>query len=241
MLRFISMRLILVLLLLVGSSPVFAVEDECVILLHGLGRTASSMLRIELELEDEGYIVWNRSYPSRQKTIEELTVTVGNAIEYCRAHKVNTIHFVTHSMGGILVRHYFQTHDVKEAQRVVMLAPPNKGSEVADQYRDESWYQFATGPAGQQLGTNEDSVPNKLKVIPLEVGIIAGARSSDPWFSEIFNGDNDGKVSVASTRLPEMNDFLVVESGHTFIMNDGEVIRQIKSFLKDGRFLEELE
>ena len=235
------MRLFLLLIILIFSTPAFAVEDECVILLHGLGRTSSSMLRVELRLEEEGYLVWSRSYPSRKKTIEELTPVVGEAVDYCRANEAKKIHFVTHSMGGILVRQYFQNNDVKEARRVVMLAPPNNGSEVTDRYRDEGWYQFATGPAGQQLGTEKDSVPNTLDVIPLEVGIIAGTRSSDPWFAEIFQGANDGKVSVASTRLPEMNDFLVVESGHTFIMNDGEVIRQIKSFLRDGRFIETTE
>lgn len=232
------MRLMLILSLLIGATPVFAVENECVVLLHGLGRTAGSMLGIERYLEDEGYIVWNESYPSRKKAIQELTPFVSAGINYCRIQEATNIHFVTHSMGGILVRYYFQNNDVREARRVVMLAPPNKGSEITDHFRDEGWYQYVTGPAGQQLGTEKSSVPNSLTVIPLEVGIIAGSNSSDPWFSKLFNGDNDGKVSVARTRLAEMTAFLVVESGHTFIMNNEQVKAQILYFLQNGEFNE---
>jgi len=139
-------------------------------------------------------------------------------------------------MGGILVRAYFRDHEVAEAGRVVMLAPPNHGSEIVDVYRDRWWFRRGTGPAGQQLGTAADSLPNTLPPLKLEVGVIAGKRSSDPWFNRLYAGDHDGKVSVASARLPEMKDMLVVDSGHTFMMNSPAVIREVKAFLKDGAF-----
>jgi hypothetical protein len=217
-------------------THVFASPEACVVLLHGLGRTAVSMIKLEGSLENSGYLVWNHTYPSRKKTIGELSSVVGEGVEYCRTNKARTIHFVTHSLGGILVREYFQNHQVPEAKRVVMLGPPNHGSEISDSYKAAWWYKQATGPAGQQLVTDPDSVPNKLKPIPLEVGIIAGKGGNDPLFSSQFMTEHDGKVSVVSAQLTEMKDFLMVNSGHTFIMNSAEVISQVKFFLREGKF-----
>ena len=222
------------LLCLVGTTTAGAAE--CVVLLHGLGRTSLSMIRLQTSLERSGYVVWNRSYPSTRQPIEQLSEVVGEAVEHCRKQGAEKIHFVTHSLGGILVRVYLRDRKVPEAGRIVMLAPPNHGSEVADTYRSSAWFQWATGPAGQQLGTGGDSLPKRLEPLKLEVGIVAGTKSSDPWFSGVFRDRHDGKVSVASTRLPEMTDFLTVESGHTFIMNSGEVVQQVKSFLRTGAF-----
>jgi pimeloyl-ACP methyl ester carboxylesterase len=202
------------------STPAAAVE--CVVLLHGLGRTQLSMMVLEYSLEQAGYAVWNEGYPSRSGTIEKLAPVVGAAVEACRAHRPARIHFVTHSLGGILVRQYFRDHRVAEAGRVVMLAPPNRGSAIGDASRGARWFRWFTGPAGQQLGTSPDSLPNTLPPLPLEVGIIAGRF--------------DGKVAVDSTRLAEMKEHLVVDSAHTFIMNSPTVIRQVKAFLKDGAF-----
>jgi len=226
----------LVLLSLLSFAPSSsAASDACVILLHGLGRTSLSMKKLENNLEKSGYIVWNQGYPSRKKTIEELASVVGEGIDVCRTKKARKVHFVTHSLGGILVRQYFHDHAVPEAQRVVMLGPPNHGSEITDRYKDAWWYQEATGPAGQQLGARPDSLPNRLQPIPLEVGIIAGTGGGD-LFASTFKDLNDGKVSVESTKLAEMKDFLVVDTGHTFMMNSDEVVGQVMHFLKEGRF-----
>jgi triacylglycerol lipase len=205
--------LLQVALLMLSSTP--AMATECVVLLHGLGRTQLSMMVPEYALEKAGYTVWNEGYPSRSGTIEELAPVVGSAVEACRAHRPSKIHFVTHSLGGILVRQYFRDHRVAEAGRVVMLAPPNRGSAIVDASRDARWFRWFTGPAGQQLGTAAGSLPNTLPPLPLEVGVIAGRF--------------DGKVAVDSTRL-------VVDSAHTFIMNSPLVLRQVKAFLKDGAF-----
>jgi hypothetical protein len=120
------------------------------------------------------------------------------------------------------VRAYFRDHRVAEAGRVVMLAPPNRGSAIVDAHRERWWFRAATGPAGQQLGTAADSLPNTLPPLPLEVGIIAGRR--------------DGKVAVDSARLEEMKDMRIVDSAHTFIMNSPTVIREVKAFLRNGAF-----
>jgi pimeloyl-ACP methyl ester carboxylesterase len=192
---------------------------------------------IEDALTDAGYCVWNRNYPSRDADIEWLAATtVGEGVAFCEAHGARRTHFVTHSLGGILVRQYLQDNRIEGLGRIVMLSPPNRGSQIADLLHDNLLYQFATGPAGQELGTGQGSLPRQLAPIPGEIGIIAGDSSLDPWFSPLIPGDDDGKVSVAHARLAEMQDFLVVDNSHTFIMRDDAVIAQILNFLREGRF-----
>ena len=212
-------------------------DRECVIVLHGLGRSESSMGNIEKTLIENGYRVWNEPYPSREADIETLAAThVSLGVRQCEEWKTTAVHFVTHSMGGILVRQYLQSNEIHGLGKIVMLAPPNHGSEVVDHMKDGSVFQEIMGPAGQQLSTHKNSIPNSLKPIPGTIGIIAGSVTSDPWFAWMFTGPNDGKVSVESARLDEMSDFLVVEHGHTFIMNQKDVIEQVLFFLKHGKF-----
>lgn len=227
------MRFVLCLLLLVSQA---SLASECVVLLHGLGRTSYSMSSIEDSLGKEGYVVINNSYPSTEKNIQQLASVVGDGISDCKKSGAHSIHFVTHSLGGILVRQYFQSNVVAEAKRVVMLGPPNHGSEVATKKKDQWWYKMATGPAGQELGIEANSMPNQLKSIPLEIGIIAGTESLDPWFAGDLPKPNDGKVSVESAKLAEMKDFIAVPHSHTFMANADIVASQIKLFLKQGHF-----
>jgi hypothetical protein len=125
---------------------------------------------------------------------------------------------------------------IPAGSRLVMLAPPNKGSEVTDFMKDFFIYRWIEGPAGQELGTGPESVPNRLKPIDLQLGIIAGDRSLNPVFSAIIPGPDDGKVAVERTKLEEMSDFLVISSTHTFIMRNPNVLRQVVHFLEHGRF-----
>jgi hypothetical protein len=232
----------LVLCLLLINMPLYADElRECVIVLHGMGRTERSMSKIEDRLQDEGYLVWNQRYASTSEPIAALSDSaIGEGLEFCAHKQVRTVNFVTHSLGGILVRYYLQNRSIDTLGRIVMLAPPNQGSEVVDALDEYSWYASIMGPAGMALGTAQDSLPNQLHPIAGEIGIIAGSMSSDPWFSPIIPGVDDGKVSVERAKLAEMSDFIVVESGHTFIMRDPEVIDQIVSFLQQGKFSQQL-
>jgi len=195
------------------------------------------MSKIEEALARKNYLVWNDGYPSTSHSIERLSATtVRKGLEYCEKNQAQTVHFVTHSLGGILVRQYLQHHTISNLGRVVMLSPPNHGSEVADLLRDYKIYQVVLGPAGQQIGTDKDSLTEKLEPVKGEIGIITGVNSSDPWFSPVIPGDDDGKVSVESAKLDEMSDFLTVPNGHTFIMRDAIVIKQILYFLDNGAF-----
>jgi len=209
------------------------------VLLHGLARTSGSMAEMADALRAAGYVVINVDYPSREHPIQVLAErAVNRGLQGCKAAEARRIHFVTHSLGGILVRHYLADHALPELGRVVMLSPPNQGSEVADALRDEALYQWFNGPAGQQLGTGPDGIPARLPEVTYPTGVITGDSPAfyDAWVADVFPGPHDGKVSVARARVEGMSDFLVVPYSHTFIMNAGDVITQTLHFLREGRF-----
>ena len=228
-----------------GSSgdqqPEGGTQAAFVILLHGMGRTHRSMATMAGHLAEEGFAVVNVDYPSTEADIETLSQgIVADTVRKCQSDTPGVpIHFVTHSLGGILVRHYLQDHTLPPGSRVVMLSPPNRGSEIADSLKDFSLYRWIMGPAGQQLGTGSNAIPNRLKAVDVPVGVITGDRSLEPWFSAQIPGPDDGKVSVERARLPEMADFLVVHRSHGFIMSDADVIAQTAHFLRHGKFKRE--
>jgi len=214
-----------------------AVLQPCVILLHGLARSSSSMKKMEQALSKSGYLVRNTTYPSTQKPINELaSEVIPAAIESCNEEGDRPIHFVTHSLGGILIRYYLETNVLDNLGRVVMLSPPNQGSEVVDNLSGLPGFVAINGPAATQLGTDQDGVPSQLGPATFDVGIITGNRSINLINSVMIPGEDDGKVSVERAKLEGMSDFLVVPHSHPFIMNSKHVIRQVLYFLEHGRF-----
>ena len=218
------------------SAPAFGAQEE-VILLHGLCRTSRSMVSMQRALTDAGYKVRNVDYPSRTASIQKLADDViGNVVADCQQDGATKIDFVTHSLGGILVRSYLARHAIPSLGRVVMLAPPNQGSEVVDKLGWLFLFKWINGPAGNELGTDPNSTPNKLGPANFPVGIIAGDRSINWINSRLIPGSDDGKVSVQRTKLAGMSDHLVIHATHPFVMKNREVIRQTIQFLRAGSF-----
>lgn len=212
-------------------------EGHPVVLLHGLALNTLSMKKLRDGLEDAGFRTCPVDYPSRKYPIEALAKHhVLPDIRRCFPNDTAPLHFVTHSLGGILARQLEVLEDAPRIGRVVMIAPPNQGSEVADNLDD--WWLLAeiAGPAGRQLGTDSGSVPASLGPPSFEFGVIAATRSLDPLFSDWIPGKDDGKVSVKRTRLEGMRDFVEIPASHTLILWSDEAVRQAVMFLREGRF-----
>ncbi|MDP6796393.1 MAG: alpha/beta fold hydrolase [Candidatus Krumholzibacteria bacterium] len=227
--------LILLISLPSGSAPLPGAE-ETVILVHGLGRTPASMLLLAARLEKSGFRVHRYGYPSRTETMEVLVDSLQADLGKRYGIRSSQLHFVTHSMGGILVQSYLARQTGPHQGRVVMLSPPSRGSEIVDVFSGSHLLRKLLGPSGSRLGTGPGSIPDSLPPIRFRLGIITGKRSLNPLGSWLIPGPDDGKVSVDRAELPGASDFLVLPASHTFIMNRKDVADEVVNFLRHGRF-----
>jgi pimeloyl-ACP methyl ester carboxylesterase len=210
-----------------------------VVLLHGLARSSGSMRPLEHALQTHGFLVENVDYPSTEKSIDELVRDLELRLAACCLAREGPLHFVTHSLGGILLRAYLLDHRPERLGRVVMLAPPNQGSEWVDRLRAYAAFEAALGPAATELGTDPESAPSRLNALgPVDypLGVIAGTGSVNPLAALVIPGGSDGTVSVESTQVAGMVDFLEMDASHTFIMQDPAVMAEVLHFLEQGRF-----
>lgn len=214
--------------------------SECVVLLHGLNRSWRAMRPLAEALQEAGFATANIDYPSQSGSVEEIApLAVGLGLNECRATGATRIHFVTHSIGGILLRYQNEQSPIPDLGRVVMLGPPNQGSEIIDKTRDWPGFEMLTGDAGAELGTGSDGMPSKLGPVNFELGVIAGTGTINVFASAMLPDPDDGKVSVASTQVEGMDDFLIVGSSHHYITRGDVVFRNTVAFLRTGKFLDE--
>jgi pimeloyl-ACP methyl ester carboxylesterase len=212
--------------------------SEGVVFLHGISRSFRSLIRMQKAVDTAGFATRNIGYPSREKPLSVLVDDIHPALAPFIEANEGATHFVSHSMGGLLARAYIARYRPARLGRVIMLGTPNGGSEIADRLKDWLLYRMYFGPAGQQLVTARDPATEALlPAVDYPVGVIAGNRSLDPITSRLMlPGADDGRVTVARTRLDGMADHVVIPASHAFMMKNKEAIRQTIAFLKDGRF-----
>ncbi|MDX2469274.1 MAG: alpha/beta fold hydrolase [SAR324 cluster bacterium] len=212
-------------------------DQEVVVLIHGYGRSKMAMWSLETKLEQAGYFVANVGYSSLTQDLQGIKNETFAQIQSCCVQLPNQVHFVGHSMGGLLIRSYLAEHRPKYLGRVVLLGSPNKGTEVADHFKDHPLVGLA-GPVASKLGTAKDSFPNSLPLPDYPVGVIAGAVNSgkQSGTSKILPGEDDGMVTVESAKLEGMTDFILMPVAHYFMRSNKEVAKQIIHFLKVGKF-----
>jgi triacylglycerol lipase len=230
----------------------------CVVLLHGLGRTTFSMAAMAGDFRRAGYYVVNQGYPSQRKTLLELSEYVEHAVQRCvglatagmrnaDAHissPTPVVHFVTHSMGAMLLRQYFAQRRQTTAQastnyqfgRAVLLGPPNHGSEIVDAWGGRRWFRWILGPAAVGLSTHASGTPALLPTLPIRFAVIAGQSATPNWFLPKISGPNDGKVSVASAQLDGMADLAKVNVDHTWLAQNRHVRALTMKFIQNGAF-----
>ena len=207
---------------------------DTIIFIHGLGRTSLSMMHLQKIFERDGYKTLNIHYASHKQSIEESATYLKKIIKK-NVDNSSTLHFVTHSLGGLVVRTCLKDEKSAHVGRVVMMCPPNQGSELATCLQNYWLYKKILGPAGQQLGIDFDDYPHQLGPVHFQLGVIAGSKSWS-FLSHIFPDENDGRLTINRAKIEGMTDFLVVPCGHTLIMYNRLVIKQIRHFLKTGSF-----
>lgn len=207
-----------------------------VVLLHGLWRGWRAMEPLARALGREGFSTLNLPYPSTRRKLPELVDLVGETVQTIADKR--PVHFVTHSLGGIIARSLIARVPAWQTGRLVMLAPPNGGSEIVDWSENHPLLHRLLGPAGRALGS--DGVPGQLPALPpsLEAVVIMGRRAAIPWFGSLLETDNDGIVSVSRGRIPGLKGFAVVDADHTFIQMHPDAVRLTVDFLKTGRWPE---
>jgi pimeloyl-ACP methyl ester carboxylesterase len=208
-----------------------------VVLLHGIAGSSLMLRRMEKAMQRAGFATLNLDYQSRKKPLDQLAEDIHPAIAAFAAAQDGQVHFVTHSMGGLLARVYIARHRPSHLGRVVMLGPPNGGSEIADRLKGVGLYRAYFGPAGLQLVTTKDATLAALPPLDYEVGIIAGNRFLDPISALLLlPRPNDGRVSVESCKLDDMADHTTVKASHMGLLLHPASIRQTIAFLREGHF-----
>ena len=209
-------------------------QKDLVVLIHGLGRSNAAMSGLAEQLEAAGFAVRRVGYSSFSTTPEEMIEEVAEQINDLNITPDQSIHFVGHSLGGLMIRAYLDEHKPEQLGNTVLVGTPNQGTEIADRYKGNHWIEWLM-PTALALGTDAQSLPNQLPAPYYPVGIIAGINERENT-KELLTGVNDGLVTVESTKLEGMTDFIEVQTGHSMMRYDSQVAEQVVAFLNNGQF-----
>jgi pimeloyl-ACP methyl ester carboxylesterase len=209
-------------------------DRDIVVILHGFGRSKAAMWKLSSRIKGAGFRVKNIGYRSLSDTPERISQDIDGQIEDCCFGKSPKLHFVGHSLGGLMIRAYLANKNVSNLGRVVLIGTPNNGSEIVDSYGEKWWFKLL-GPTAQALGTNHDSLTSSLPIPNYPLGVIAG-KSNTISNDELLTGEGDGFVSVDSAKIEGMADFVVVDSGHMMLRYNRHVADQTIQFLRQGHF-----
>lgn len=213
-----------------------AMSGHAVIMLHGIVRSSKSMSRMQKSLGEAGFVPVPFDYPSTQANLDKCSGFLNSVVKSLDG--VKEISFVTHSMGGLVVRNWLKDHEDKRVRRLVMIGTPNKGAEMADKLRDWKIYKLILGPAGQQLISGAGSDASKLPVPKFEFAVIAGARGTAEGYNPLIPGDDDGTVAVKSALLEGATDSELFPVLHSFLPVNPDVVKSTERFLKTGSLRE---
>ena len=193
-----------------------------VILIHGLGRSRRSMWLVGLWLKFCGYRVKSIGYPSHRVSIADAVGKHLNpALERLEIEEGSRVHFVTHSLGGIVFRAWAAQRDPAfPLGRAVLLAPPNQGSQIIDELGQWRWVRWLLGP------------------LPPETGVIMGNKDTLPVFRRLLGAESDGVVTIASSHGEGEADFTLLPTNHATIILQPAVFRAVHRFLRTGSFKE---
>jgi len=211
-----------------------AMCGKAVILVHGIMRSSKSFSTLEKGLSEQGYLVFGFDYPSTRIPITESAEYLHQCIKSLDG--VEEINLVVHSMGGLVVRCMLMQETDPRLKRMVMMGVPNYGAVPADLLKENPIFKTLLGPAGQELGTDEEGLIPKLPIPEFEFGVIAGGRGDEKGYNPLLKGDDDGTVSVQSTQLPSAADFMLAPVLHSFLMHNDECVEATLKFLETGKF-----
>lgn len=219
-------------------------RGKVVIAVHGLIRTAGSLRKVCDYLHERGgYTAIAMNYCSTRAEVAQHARALRSIIDHLDG--VEQIDLVSHSLGSLVIRHYLSdtTDPATNRQgdprigRIVMYAPPNQGAELAEKLGRNQVFKMVFGVAGTQLARDWPELEKHLALPQFEFGILAGGRGDEKGWNPLLAGDDDGVVSVATTRLPGASDSLVLPVSHTFIMGNAQVLECTLRFLEHGYFI----
>lgn len=220
-------------------------RGKVVVVLHGLVRSRQSMKGLVKYLHEHGeYSVVNVSYASTREPVGKHAKSLASVIGHL-GPKVTEINFVAHSLGNLVIRHYLGDQIAAEdkqpdprIKRIVMLAPPNNGSQFAIKFGDNKIFKAIWGTSGVELAKDWKILQQKLATPTQEFGIIAGGRGEESGRNPLLLGDDDFVVTLEETRLPGAHDFTVVPVLHSLIMDDAKTREYALRFLWHGYFVD---